>query len=111
MRTKEELINEIENRNKARAEAGLPLVSIPKEVEKISEAERYRDYTDWYNANPTLRAKVGEEVLQTYRKDLHDPTWVPSGWLSGGRAGYSLAVQKRMHQIWEEEKTKKCLSP
>ena len=60
-----------------RAEAGLPLVSVPNEVEKISKAERYRDYTDWYNANSTLRAKVADEVLQTYRKDLHDPSWVP----------------------------------
>ena len=35
MRTKGELIREIEDRNKARAEAGLPLVSVPKEVERI----------------------------------------------------------------------------
>ena len=52
MRPKEELIREIENRNKARAEAGLPLVSVSKEVEKISKAELriWRDFCDWYKA-------------------------------------------------------------
>ena len=112
MRTKEELINEIGDRNKVRAEAGLPLVSVPKELERISKAELWQDFCDWYKANPLLRAKVAEEVLQTFRKDLRDPTWVPRGVLSGGAWGYGLALQKKMHQIWEEEmKTKKCLSP
>ena len=70
MRTKEELINEIGDRNKVRAEAGLPLVSVPKELERISKAELWQDFCDWYKANPILRAKVAEEVLQTFRKDL-----------------------------------------
>jgi hypothetical protein len=101
MRTKEELIREIEDRNKARAEAGLPLVSVPKEVEKISEAELWRDYCDWYNASP-LRAKVAEEVLQKFRKDRGDPTWVPRKLLNGAMA-YGSEVQGRLLKIWREE--------
>ena len=53
MGTKEELIREIEDRNKARAEAGLPLVSVSQEIEKISKAELWRDYCDWYKTSPT----------------------------------------------------------
>jgi hypothetical protein len=111
MRTKEELIREIEDRNKARTEAGLPLVSVSEEVAKISEAERYRDYCDWYNASPHLK-RIREEVLAEERRFRHDPNWVPRGHLSGGGAGYAARVSEKMHQIWEEErKRKKCPSP
>ena len=40
MRTKAELIEEVEDRNKLRAEVGLPLVLLPEEVKKLEYAER-----------------------------------------------------------------------
>jgi hypothetical protein len=103
MRTKEELIKEVETRNKLRAEAGLPLVSVPKEIEKISKAERYRDFCDWCEANPILRAKVAEEVLATFREERGDLSWVPRGYLNGAGA-YGACLRERMRQIWEEER-------
>ena len=63
MRTKEELINEIGDRNNVRAEAGLLLVSVSKEVEKISKAELWRDYCVWYTTSP-LRAKLASVSLR-----------------------------------------------
>jgi hypothetical protein len=102
MRTKDELINEIEDRNKARAEAGLPSVSVPKEIEKISEAELRQDFCDWCEARQDLWDTVAEEVLQTFRKERGDPTWVPLGLLNGAWA-YGSQIQDRMHQIWKEE--------
>jgi len=104
MRSVEKIIREVEDRNKARAKAGLPLVSVSKEIKKISEAELYQDFRVWRKANPKLRDKVAEEVLATFRKDLRNPTWVPRGLLSGGRWGYLLAVEKKLERLWEKRK-------
>jgi hypothetical protein len=100
IRTKEELIKEVEARNKLRGEAGLPLVSVPKEVEKISKAELYRDFCDWCEANQDLRDKIAEEVLATFCEERGDPTWVPRGLLNGAGA-YGSQIQERMRQIWK----------
>ena len=83
MRSREEITREVESRNEFRAEVGLPLVSVPKEVEKIHKGELWQDFRDWCETYP-LRAQVAEEVLQTIRKEIGDPTWVPRGVLSGG---------------------------
>jgi len=100
IRTKEELIKEVEARNKLRGEAGLPLVSVPKEVEKISEAERYRDFSDCCEAHKDLHDKIADEVLAKERLSRHDPTWVPRGLLNGAGA-YGSQIQERMRQIWK----------
>jgi len=95
LRFKEELIREVEDRNKFRAEVGLRSVSVPKEVEKIHKAELWQDFCDWCETYP-MRAEVAEEVLQTIRKELGNPAWVPRGVLSGGGLGYGHRVQERM---------------
>jgi hypothetical protein len=103
MRTEEELIIEIEHRNKARAEAGLPLVSVEQELAKISQAESRQHFCDSYKANPILRAKVAEVVLATFREERGDLSWVPRGYLNGAGA-YGACLRERMRQIWEEER-------
>ena len=102
MRNREEITREGESRNEFRAEVGLPLVSVPKQVEKIYKAELWQDFCDWYETDP-LRAEVAEEVLQEFRKARDNPAWVPRGYLNGGGA-YGHRVQERMRQIWREER-------
>ena len=102
MRSRGEITREVESRNEFRAEVGLPLVSVPKEVEKIHKGELWQDFRDWCETYP-LRAQVAEEVLQTIRKEIGDPTWVPRGVLSGGGWGYGHRVQERMRQIWRAQ--------
>ena len=106
MRTKEELIREIEDRNKARAEAGLPLVSVPKEVERIYEweleQEYWQDFRVWCEAHQDLCKKIAEEVLQAFRKERGNPTWLPRGLLNGAWA-YGSEVRERLQKIWKKE--------
>jgi len=104
MRSKEELINEIEARNEVRREADLPLLSVAKEIDRISTAELRQDYLDWYNTTP-LRAKVAASILQECRDERHDPNWIPHSYLNGG-GDYSARVDKKMHQLWKEERKK-----
>jgi len=110
MRTKEEMIREIEDRNKARAEAGLPLLSVAKEVEKISKAESRQHFCGWCEAHQDQRDKITEEVLATFRKERGDPTWVPRALLNGAGA-YGARVDEKMRQIWEEERSEAQAAP
>ena len=103
MRDREEIAREVESWNEFRAEVGLPLVSVPKEVEKTHNAELWQDFLDWHETY-SLRAKVAEEVLQTIRREIGSPAWVPRGVLSGGGLGYGHRVQERMRQPWIEER-------
>ena len=98
MRAKNEVIFEILERNEVRKLANLPLLSVTDEFDKISKAEKRQDFLIWQQANPALLLTVKETVLQEFRRDLQDPGWVPRGYLSGGGAGYGLAVEKKM---WE----------
>ena len=41
-------------------------------------------------------------VVQTIRKEIGNPTWVPRGVLSGGGWAYGSQVRERMLQIWRE---------
>jgi hypothetical protein len=68
MRNHEEITREVESRNDFRAEVGLPLVSVPKEVDKIYKAKLWQDFLDWCKTYP-LRDKIAEEVLQAARKE------------------------------------------
>jgi hypothetical protein len=104
MRTKEELIREIEDRNKARAEAGLPLVSVPEEAEKLTEVGFSKDFSEWCEAHSDLYRKIAEEVLQKFRKDRGDPTWVPRKLLDGAMA-YGSEVRERLQKLWKKERS------
>jgi hypothetical protein len=86
-----------------RSEVGLPSVSVPKEVDKIYKAELWQDFRHWHEAYPSP-TKVAEEVLQTIRKEIRNPAWLPRGVLSGGGLGYGSQVPERMRQIWREER-------
>jgi hypothetical protein len=108
MRAKEELIRVVEGRNKLRAEVGLPLVSIPKEVKKLEVAERQKDYDEryakWYAQNATIISRITNEVLELERKKRGIPNWVPT-LLNGGSEftkRVKQRVQKEMRVKWME---------
>lgn len=103
MRTQKEMICEIKSRNEARAEAGLPLLSIETELEKLSKAELRQDYRRWSNEHSALRAWICAEVLCAMRKERGDPLWIPRGLLNGAWE-HGARVHKKMYQHWEQER-------
>lgn len=95
MRTKDELTREVEARNKLRAEAGLPLVSLAREVKKLHAAELWQDYQDWVDRHSELLARIAAEELERERRERYDPTWQPRALLNGAGA-FGSKVQDRM---------------
>src|SRR6476660_9886884 len=99
MKSREELIRDVESRNQFRAEVELPLVSVEAEIEKIHGWEVREAYRRWYNTHP-LRPEIEEEILEAERKSRDDSTWLPRYLLNGG-LGFGVQVQKRMRPLWE----------
>src|SRR6516162_719897 len=71
-------IEEIIARNRNRAEACLPLLSIPKELRRMKEAADAAKFETFANGH---RCAVWDEVLATKREERGEPNWHPSGWM------------------------------
>ena len=107
MRTKEELIREVEDRNKLRAEVGLTFVSVAEEVMKLQkleqEAEFRREYRAWLDRNPGLQERIEAEELEKERRERGEPTWKPRALLNGAWA-FGSRVSERMHALSREQR-------
>ena len=86
-------IEEIVARNRIRAEACLPLLSRPKELRRMKEAD---DATEFERFAAHHRQAVWDEVLRPVREAKDDPTWRPTGFMEG------LAYQARVSKILRE---------
>jgi hypothetical protein len=83
-------IEEIIERNRIRAEACLPLLSIPKELRRMKEAADAAALEAFADVN---RGTVWDEVLATMRKARGEPNWHPSSWIEG------MAFQSEVSRI------------
>lgn len=81
---------EIARRDKIRREAGLPLLSAIKELKRMKQAEREREFARFEAAHGDA---VLEEVLRQARRD---PNWRPN-WMQG------IALQSRARRILLEQ--------
>ena len=83
-------IEEIAARNRIRAEACLPLLSISKELRRMKEAATAAKFEAFANSH---RAAVWDEVLAAKREAGCEPNWHPSGWMQG------MAFQSEVSRI------------
>jgi len=72
---------QIERRNAIRQNAGLPLLSIPKELRQMKEQEELMEFERFAAANGRA---VLEEVLKARRK-VEGSNWRPINWIEGMR--------------------------
>ena len=85
-------LREIAERNSIRQEAGLPLLSVPKELRRMKEAadaEKFRAFVEAH------RKKVYAKMLRRVRRECGDPNWAPSGVLSGGGLWFAAHVDRQ----------------
>jgi len=83
-------IEEIAARNIIRAEAGLSLLSVPRELRRM---KRVADATAFEKFAAVHRQSVWDEVLVPVRRQRGDPNWRPSRLMEG------LALQSRVSRI------------
>ena len=89
----------IDKRNRLRAAANLPLVSVEEELHRMEEAERQKALSDFIH-NSRIRKRVEEKLLHRTRRRLNNPEWCPTGVLWGGGLAFHAAVNRRMKRIW-----------
>lgn len=90
---------EIEKRNRLRAKAKFPLVSVEEELRRYEEAAIQKERDDFVHSSP-LRQRVSDKLLNRIRHRLKNPEWRPSGVLSGGGYAFYVAVNNRLRRIW-----------
>ena len=90
---------ELEKRNRLRAKAKLPLVSVEEELPRYEEAAIQKERDDFVHRSP-LRQRVSDKLLNRIRRRLKNPEWRPTGMLSGGGYAFYVAVNNRMRRIW-----------
>jgi len=72
-------LRDILERNAIRQEAGLPLLSVPKELrrmKKAADAEKFSKFADAH------RDRVYDKMLAQVRRECGDPNWAPTSMLS-----------------------------
>ena len=90
-------IEEIAARNIIREEAGLPLLSIPKELRRmkqVADAAAFEEFTERH------RQAVWNEVLGPVRETRGEPNWYPSRLMEG--LAFQAQVGKIMRERFEE---------
>lgn len=101
-----DLIAKVEERNRLRREAGLPLLSVATEVRKRyeakQEAKRKADFERFVLTSP-LRAGIEDELLAEERLARNDPNWKPTGMLAGGGLAFDLVVRDRLREHYSDK--------
>jgi hypothetical protein len=87
-------IAEIAKRNRIRVEAGLPLLSIAKELRRMKTAEEEAKFEAFAAIH---RKVVWDEVLALERETRGQPGWKPSSFMEG------LASQSQVSKILHEQ--------
>jgi hypothetical protein len=89
-------LQEIAARNRIRQEAGLPLLSVPRELRRMKEVtdvEKFRGFTE---AN---RKRLNEKMLTRMRRRC-GASWAPTGVLAGGGLWFGAQVDKQMRKLY-----------
>jgi hypothetical protein len=87
-------IAEIAKRNRIREEAGLPLLSIPKELRRMKTADEQAGFEAFAALHQDA---VWDEVLTPERKRRGQPDWRPSSLMEG------LAFQSQVNKFLHEQ--------
>jgi hypothetical protein len=94
---------EIDERNRIRTDAKLPLLSPAKELRRRYVVDRGGEFEDFLRTSP-LREMVEERLLARMRRLRGDPLWHPTGLLSGGGLAFSIRVRRTMWRIWRMQR-------
>jgi hypothetical protein len=91
-------IEEITARNRIRQEAGLPLLSIPRELRKMKLAD---DLAEFEKFAAIHRQAVWDEVLAPVREVKGEPNWHPKAFMAG--LGFQSKVRKILRERFAEQ--------
>ena len=92
-------LEEIAFRNRVRKEAGLPLLSVAKELRRmkmVADEERFRQFAALH------REAVWNDVLKIVRHEIGSPNWRPTGWIVG--MGFQARVDGILRHRYQQSR-------
>ena len=95
-------VAEVEERNRLRKEARLPLLSIERELQRQKIAEDEKRFERFMQS--TLREAVEDDILEKLRKRRYDQQWKPTGFLSGGGFAFDIRVRRIMKRLYRRQR-------
>jgi hypothetical protein len=90
-------LREIAERNRVRQEAGLPLLSVPKELRRMKEVADTEKFRNFAQAH---RRRIDQKMLDWVRRQYGDPQWAPTGVLSGGGLWFDALVDQQLTKLY-----------
>jgi hypothetical protein len=90
-------LREIAERNSIRQQAGLPLLSVARELRRMKEAADAEKFRAFVEAN---RKRVYAKMLRRVRRRCGEPNWVPTGVLSGGGLWFTAHVDRQLRILY-----------
>ncbi|MEH2564089.1 hypothetical protein [Bradyrhizobium sp. AZCC 2289] len=87
----------VEQRNLIRRQAGLPPVDLQRELDRIRQAQERWAFEQWMQS--PLRFRVEQKMLQRIRRRPNNPSWKPTGMLSGGGWAFHAVLTKQMRKL------------
>jgi hypothetical protein len=96
-------LQEIEERDRLRRSVGLPRLDRSYEyarLRNILRLERATAFGNWCRDNPELCERGEAKVLARARRKRGDPSWRPTGYLSGGGLDFGLRVQRLLRRVY-----------
>jgi hypothetical protein len=90
-------LRDIAERNGVRQEAGLPLLSVPRELRRMKEAtdaEKFRNFAEAH------RKSIYQKMLGRVRRRSGDPHWAPTALLSGGGLWFGARVDEQLRKLY-----------
>jgi hypothetical protein len=90
-------LREISERNCVRREAGLPLLSVPRELRRMKQAADAETCRDFAEAH---RSRIYQRMLARVRRQYGDPHWAPNGVLSGGGLWFGARVDEQLTKLY-----------
>lgn len=101
----QDIVAQVQERNRLRRDAGLPLVSVAKEVRTIVEAKRKAAFEadfEHFIRTTIYKEQFEEELFAAERLARGDLNWRPSGMLSGGGLLFRRALRKRLLEAYRQ---------
>ena len=98
---------DIEKRNLLREKAFLPSIPVEEELLRYEKVDAQKEWYDFYSS--PLCDRVRSKRLARIRRKIGNPTWKPTGMLSGGGWAFENAVTRTMKRIWRMRQNKRVV--
>jgi hypothetical protein len=92
-----EALAAVKRRNRLREQFGLHAVDPQHELDRLHQVRESRALEQWMQSH--LRYRVRQKMLLRVRRRTNNPSWEPTGFLSGGGWAFHILLVKQIQKL------------